>query len=111
MVRGWYGWLRPMGEGLRRSCGGGVVGRRLKRDVERDFDAMAARRIDEAPQIRFAAKLGMYRLVTAGGGTDCPRTSRLAGSCDQRIVAAFALRAADGMDRRQVQDVEPHVGH
>jgi hypothetical protein len=39
---------------------------------------------------------------------DRPRASRLAGPRDQRVVASLAVRASDRVDRRQVDDVEPH---
>src|SRR5882672_3920984 len=48
--------------------------------------------------------------VAALGAADGPRAARLAGRGRQRVVAAFAVRAADGMDRRQVDDVEAHGG-
>ena len=42
------------------------------------------------------------------GAADRPGASRLAGPGHQRVVASLAVSAADRMDRRQIDDVEPH---
>ena len=41
---------------------------------------------------------------------DGPRAARVVGPGVERVVAALAVRAADRVDRRQVDDVEAHVG-
>ena len=50
----------------------------------------------------------MDRVVPALDPADGPRTARLARLRRERVVAALAVRAADRMDGRQVDDVEPH---
>ena len=44
-------------------------------------------------------------------GADGPRTARIPLGGLRGAVATLASRPSDGVDRRQVEDVEPHVGH
>ena len=44
-------------------------------------------------------------------GADGPGAADVAGFSDQRVVAALALVAADGVDGREIQHVEAHLGH
>ena len=48
--------------------------------------------------------------VAAGRGADGPRAAGIAGRRRQRVVAPFAMRLADWMDRRQIDHIESHVG-
>ena len=52
----------------------------------------------------------MNALVAALGRADGPRTAAIAGLGFRRVVAAFAERDADGMNGRQVDHVEAHLG-
>ena len=50
----------------------------------------------------------MDRLVSTFFGADGPRAADVVGLRDQRVVAALAVDAADGVDRREVEHVEAH---
>ena len=46
--------------------------------------------------------------MSAFGRADCPRAAVISGLRFRRVVAALAEGAADGMNRRQIDDVESH---
>src|SRR6266404_4800087 len=50
----------------------------------------------------------MYRVVSALSGADGVRTSGIAFKCGHRIVAALAVGVADGVNRREIDDIEAH---
>ena len=83
-----------------------MVGRALDREVERDVHSELVRGRGELSHILERSKLGMHRVVAARLGSDRPRRSRIAGGGRERVVPALAIGEADGMDRRQVDDVE-----
>ncbi len=53
----------------------------------------------------------MHRVVPALRGADGPRRARVARLRDERVVRTLAVGHADGVDRREVEHVEAHVGH
>src|SRR5206468_4121299 len=55
--------------------------------------------------------VGMDRVVTAVFGADRPRRAGITGAGVERVVGAFAERLTDGVDRREVDDVEAHCGN
>ena len=69
----------------------------------------ALRGLHEAPEVLERAELRMDRGVAALGAADGPGAARIAGPGGQRVVRALARGAADGMDGRQVDDVEAHA--
>ena len=85
-----------------------MIGRRLERDVERHLQPEAVGDGDEPIEIVERAEPRLDRRVAAVLGADGPRAAGIAGRGGQRVVAALAVRAADRMDRRQVQHVEAH---
>ena len=85
-----------------------MIGRRLERDVERDLETEPVRDGDEAIEVVERAEPGLDGRVSAVFGADGPRAARIARRRRQRVVPALAVRAADRMDRRQVEDVEAH---
>ena len=87
-----------------------MVGRTLDGEVESDLDAHARRGRDEVIEIVDRAELGGDGGVTAVGISDRPRATGIARLCGQRVVLALAVGHADGMHRREVRDVEPHLG-
>src|SRR5437879_2491906 len=87
-----------------------MVGRALERDVERDGQAVLTRRSHEPAEVFQRAQLRVDRLVPALIGPDGPRAARLVGLCPDAVVRALAMRAADGVDGREVEDVEAHAG-
>ena len=87
-----------------------MVGRRLKRDVERDFDSVAMGRFDEMPEIGERSELRMNRFVAAFVRSDGPRTADILRTGVDDVVASLAKFLSDRMDRRQVEHVESHLG-
>ena len=92
------------------SCHPGVVGRALEGVVERHLEAEVARLGDEAPEVVERAELGGDGGVAAVGRADGPRAAGIVGAGVERVVRALAGGDADRVDRRQVDDVEPHLG-
>ena len=106
-------WIVPSGsmaKPLRVRADLGMIGRHLEGDVERDLEALARGRRDEGPHVGDRAELGMDVGVAALVRPDRPRTARRIRAGVGHVVRALAERAADGMDRRQVQHVEAHAG-
>src|SRR5216683_7290056 len=101
--------VRAMAEPFRMLFGVGMVGRALERDVQCDRQAVLTGDSNEASEIVQGSKLRMHRLVAALLGSDRPRASRLAGFRLHAVVGALAMRAADGMDGREVEHVESHA--
>ena len=86
-----------------------VVGRGLERDVERDLQAELVGLRDEALERFHPAELGRDGFVPAVGAADRPWAAGLAGLRRGRIVLALAELRADGVDGREVDDVEAEV--
>ena len=63
---------------------------------------------DERVEVLHRAQLGVDRVVAALGRADGPRRADVAGPGVHGVVAALAVRGADGVDRGQVDDVEAH---
>ena len=63
-----------------------------------------------ASKSSIGAELGMDRVVAAGLVADRPRAAGVVGAGVERVVAALAVRVADRVDRRQVEDVEAELG-
>src|SRR5438067_13340746 len=87
-----------------------VIGRTLDREIERDFEAMVGAGSDQATEIVERAKLGMHRVMSALARSDSIGAAGITGFRLQRIVAPFAIGAADGMDRSEVQHIEAERG-
>ncbi len=63
----------------------------------------------EALKVRQRAQLWLDRRVTAVLAADRPRAAGVAGLRHQRVVATFAVGSTDGVDRREVDDVEAQL--
>jgi hypothetical protein len=87
-----------------------VLGRALDRVVERDLDALLAGGADEALEVVQRAELRVHGGVAALLGADRPRAARVVRPGLERVVRPLAVRAADRMDRRQVEHVEAELG-
>ena len=87
-----------------------MVGRALIGDVEGDFQAVAAGGFDERVEILKRAQLGVDGLVAAFRRADGPGTAGVAVAGFRDVVFSLAVGVADGMNRRQVEHVESHVG-
>ena len=89
----------------------GVVGRHLDREVQRDLEAVLACRGDERPRTRPSCPAPAW--MASCPPSAAPIAHGLPGSPGCRplgVVAALAVRAADRVDRRQVDDVEAELG-
>ena len=62
----------------------------------------------QAAEVFQRTQVGVHGFVAALIGADGPWAARLAGR-GLAVVGALAVRAADGVDGRQVDDVEPHA--
>src|SRR4029453_7950376 len=104
------GAVRPLPEPLRVLGDPGVIGRALEREIERDLDSVPVRRRDEPAKVVERSETRMDRGVPALFRPDRPRAAEVVRIRGERVVPALALRAADGMDRGQVQRVEAELG-
>ncbi len=86
----------------------GVIGRALKREVERDLDTQLAGRRQQVTKLFQGAELGVDCLVATFAAADGPGTARVPLLRLLAIVRAFALGRPDRMDGREVQHVESH---
>jgi hypothetical protein len=87
-----------------------VVGGALQREVERDLHPEVPGAVDERVEVVDGAELRLDGVVATVGRTDRPRRADVAGTGVDVVVAALAVHSADGVDRRQVDDVEAHRG-
>ena len=102
--------VRPMPEPFRMLAHPGMIRRALIREVERDLEPVAARRRDEMIEVVERAERRVDRHVAAGLAADRPWAAHIVGCGVSVLLRALAMRVADWMDGRQVQDVEPHRG-
>jgi hypothetical protein len=85
-----------------------MVGCALHGEIERDFHLVLFAGGDEITEILQRAKFRVHRIVTALARTDRIGTSGIAFRRSHGVVAALAVGAADGVDRRQIDDVKAH---
>jgi hypothetical protein len=86
-----------------------MIWRALERVVERDVDTKLLRFLHEATKIFQVAERGMNGHVAALGRTNRPRAAEISGSGSSRVVPTLAMRDADRMNRREVEDIESEV--
>src|SRR5207253_11024450 len=79
-------------------------------DVERDLEPQLARAREQRLEILECAELRVQRRVAAFIRADRPGAADVVGRGGKRVVAPLAPLAADGMDGRQVRDIEAHGG-
>src|SRR5271170_3523237 len=87
----------------------GVIGRALKGNIHRDFKPETLCPRHQMLKICKRAKFRMYRSMSSRFIPDGPGTANIARLRSYRIVFAFAKTLADGMNRRQIENVEAHV--
>ena len=87
-----------------------VVGRGLQREVERELHPVRAQRLDEAGEIVLVPERRVDRVVAALGGADRPGAAHVARGGPFGVVPPLAVRDADRVDRREVEDVEAVLG-
>src|SRR5688572_21637300 len=88
-----------------------VIGRGLESDIERYVDVSFLRLGDEKTKILERAELWVYRLVAALRRADGPRAADVARVRRNGVVLSLARGVADGVYRREVEDVEAHFLH
>src|SRR4051812_6891630 len=103
--------VRPPVEPLRMLLHVRMIRRALEGDVEGDLDIPLLRRGDEALEVLHGAELRVHRLVTALGSADRPGAADVVWRRLQRVVLSLTGGAADRVDGRQVDDVEPELFH
>src|SRR6185437_1935253 len=84
----------------------GVVGRAVDGEVEGDLHLEGVAGGHEAVEVGEGAEAGLDGVVTALLRADGVRAAGIAGRSHEAVVAALALGAADGMDGREVDDIE-----
>ena len=85
-----------------------MIRRRLQREVECDLEAEILRLLHEAVERVEISQIRVDRVMAASGRTDRPWGSWLLGPGVEGVVLALLERAADGVDGRQIDDVETH---
>ena len=93
----------------------GVIGRALEGDVEGELHVVLLRGGYEVVEVVQGAKFRVDGFMAAfyagrGFGADSPGAAVVAFKGGGGIVLAFAEGGADGMDGRQIEDVEAHGG-
>ena len=79
--------------------------------VESDLEAQLGGPVAELPEVLDSSQLGMDGGVAPLRPADCPRHSRVVGAGFEGVVGALAVGAPDGVDGREVEDVESHLRH
>src|SRR6266702_1983311 len=85
-----------------------LVGRALDRKIKRNLHTVSGTGVAQQPEIINCAKCGMDCIVTAFGAANRQWAADVIRPDGQAVVFALAICRADGMDRRQVKDIEPH---
>ena len=86
----------------------GVIRRGLKRDVQRNFEALRGGGFHEMREVGERTQPGLDRRVASFVRTYGPGAAGVTRRRGQRIVPALAEAAADRMNRRQIQHIESH---
>ncbi len=88
-----------------------VVGRALEGVIESDLHVVVAGGLDQVLEVVDGAQAGLDGGVAALGAADGPRTARVVGTGLERVVGPLAVADADGVDGREIEDVEAHGCH
>src|SRR5262249_40654913 len=78
--------------------------------VEGHLHAMTPRRGDHGIEVGKRAEIRLDGFVPSQLVADRPRTTRLVRPSFEAVILPLAIRASDGMNRWQIQYVEPHPG-
>ena len=87
-----------------------VVGGALEGQVERHLHAQASGAFDETVEVIEGTQIRVDGVVPSLGRADPIGGTWVTGGCDQGVVLALTERRANRVDRRQVDNVEAHVG-
>src|SRR5262245_42381811 len=102
------GTVGPVSEPLGMLANPGMIRGCLNRDVECDIESQPIGETDKPVEIVNGAEAWLDCGMPAGCGADGPRAARIPGRCREGVVAPFAMRLADRMDGRQIDDIEAH---
>ncbi|CAG7261672.1 hypothetical protein PICSAR26_03906 [Mycobacterium avium subsp. paratuberculosis] len=102
------GAVRQFGEPVAVLARPRMIRRALQRQVERHLHAQFAGPGDERVEILDGAQIRVDGVVAALVAADRPRRAHIRRAGGGRVVAPLAMYLPDGMDRRQVDDVEAH---
>ncbi|KFB74259.1 MAG: hypothetical protein AW09_000466 [Candidatus Accumulibacter phosphatis] len=97
-----------MEEPLRMRCNIRMVGRTIHHIIERNLDFQLTAGGDKLVPVVPGTELRLQRHVAAVFVTDRPGTADVAWYGNQAVVLALAKTVTDGVDRRQIDDVETH---
>ncbi|MNH02735.1 hypothetical protein D3C79_619800 [compost metagenome] len=103
------GAVRAPAEPARVLLEPGVVLGALDGEIEGNFQAVFRRCGHQTAEVIAVAQLRVNGLVAAFRAADGIRAARVARLGLEGVVAALAMLHADGVDGREVQDVEAHV--
>ena len=87
----------------------GMVGRALDREIERDLQSQAPGGQHEMIEIVETAERRLDRGMAASLAANRPRAAGTIGQRGQRVVGPLAMRMANRMYRRKINDVEAEV--
>src|SRR5207245_7050809 len=86
----------------------GMIGRAIECEIERDFHSAFSHLFLEPVEVRKCAERWLDRLVAARFTANCPRYARVTRFADDGVIASFAIRVTDRMNRRKINDIETH---
>ena len=88
-----------------------MVRRALVGQVESYFEAQLLGSRQKLLEILERSQLRIDGLVSAFAGADRPGTANIFRQGFLGVVLSLAIHAADGVNRRKVENVEAHAGH
>ena len=87
-----------------------VVRRPLEGNVQGHFQVDLPGPGHKMPEIFQGAQLRVHRLMPAFGRADGPGRAHVLGFGHRLVILALAVGAADGVDGRQIENIEAHPG-
>jgi hypothetical protein len=102
--------VRPMPEPLGVFAHPWVVGRALQGVVERHLHPLSRGLGAEGSEVVDGPQFGMDGGVATEGRADRPWAAWIVRAGGQGVVAPLASRGANGVDRGEIDHVEPHLG-
>src|SRR5207302_9562454 len=79
--------------------------------VQGDLEAMVGQSLDQEGKVLHGAETRVDGGMASLGRADGPRTAGVADAGVEAVVPPLATGPANGMDGRQVEDVEAHGRH
>ena len=85
-----------------------MIGGCLQSEIERHLEALSGGRAHKSAEVSDRSEIRVHGVMATGRRPDGPRRPGIAGARRERVVGALAVALTDRMDRREVDDVEPH---